>query len=97
MKLLDAFKISKETKKPELGKSLRPFILLFDEYYTDQYRMSEAESWMRNADHYIFMGTSFSVNITNIALRYAIQNNALIEIVDPEPVDLGIPNIKYQI
>ena len=94
IKLLDAFKISKETKKPELGKSLRPFILLFDEYYTDQYRMSEAESWMRNADHYIFMGTSFSVNITNIALRYAIQNNALIEIVDPEPVDLGIPNIK---
>ena len=47
MKLLDAFKISKETKKPELGKSLRPFILLFDEYYTDQYRMSEAESWMK--------------------------------------------------
>jgi len=95
MRLLDAFKISKETKKPELGKSLRPFILLFDEYYTDQYRMSEAESWMSNADHYIFMGTSFSVNITNIALRYAIQNNALIEIVDPEPVDLGIPNIIY--
>ena len=95
IKLLDAFKISKETKKPELGKSLRPFILLFDEYYTDQYRMSEAESWMRNADHYIFMGTSFSVNITNIALRYAIQNNALIEIVDPEPIDLGIPNIIY--
>ena len=95
MKLLDAFKISKETKKPELGKSLRPFILLFDEYYTDQYRMSEAESWMRNADHYIFIGTSFSVNITNIALRYAIQNHALIEIVDPEPVDLGIPNVKY--
>jgi NAD-dependent deacetylase len=95
IRLLDAFRISKETKKPELGKSLRPFILLFDEYYTDQYRMSEAESWMRNADHYIFMGTSFSVNITNIALRYAIQNNALIEIVDPEPVDLRIPNIKY--
>jgi NAD-dependent deacetylase len=95
IRLLDAFRISKETKKPELGKSLRPFILLFDEYYTDQYRMSEAESWMRNAEHYIFMGTSFSVNITNIALRYAIQNNAFIEIVDPEPVDLRIPNIKY--
>ena len=94
-RLLDAFKISKQTKKPELGKSLRPFILLFDEYYTDQYRMSEAESWMKNANHIIFMGTSFSVNITNIALRYAMQNNAFIEIVDPEPIDLGIPKIKY--
>ena len=41
------------------------------------------------------MGTSFSVNITNIALRYAIQNNAKIEIVDPNPVDIGIDNIIY--
>ncbi len=94
-RLLDAFKISKKTKRPELGKSLRPFILLFDEYYTDQYRMSVAESWMKSANHFIFMGTSFSVNITNIALEYALESNALIEIVDPEPIDLGIPNIKY--
>tara|TARA_Y100000590_G_scaffold470506_2_gene665813 strand:+ start:55 stop:816 length:762 start_codon:yes stop_codon:yes gene_type:complete len=93
--LLDVFKIPNETKKPEIKKSLRPFILLFDEYYTDQYRMSEAESWIYNANHFIFMGTSFSVNITNIALRSAMQNNAKIEIVDPEPIDLGIDGIIY--
>ena len=94
-KLLDAFKISKKTKVPELRKSLRPFILLFDEYYTDQYRMTEAEEWMKSSDHFIFMGTSFSVNITNIALRYAAQNNATIEIVDPHPIDLGLSDIIY--
>ena len=41
------------------------------------------------------MGTSFSVNITSIALRYALGNNARIEIVDPDPVDLNINEIEY--
>ena len=93
--LLNVFKISNQTKKPELRKSLRPFILLFDEYYTDQYRMTEAETWMSNANHFVFMGTSFSVNITNIALRFALQNEAKIEIIDPDPIELGIQGITY--
>ena len=70
------------------GQNSAPFILLFDEYYTDQYRMTEAETWMSNANHFVFMGTSFSVNITNIALRFALQNEAKIEIVDPDPIEL---------
>ena len=37
--LLDAFKISKATLTPERYVSLKPFVLLFDEYYTDLYRM----------------------------------------------------------
>ena len=32
--LLDAFKVSKITLKPEKMKSLKPFVLLFDEFYT---------------------------------------------------------------
>ena len=74
---------------------MKPFILLFDEYYTDLYRMTEAERWMQEANKVVFIGTSFSVNITSIALRIALQNNADIEIVDPEPIDLGIPSITY--
>ena len=66
-----------------------------DEYYTDLYRMSEAERAMQFADWVVFMGTSFSVNITSIALRYALSNNAKIEIVDPNPIDLNISGIKY--
>ena len=93
--LLEAFQISPTTLCPEMGVSLKPFVLLFDEYYTDLYRMSEAEEWMSDATHFVFIGTSFSVNITNIALRYALMNDAEITIVDPNPVDLGIPHATY--
>lgn len=93
--LLEAFKISKTTLAPAVEHSLKPFVLLFDEYYTELYRMSLAESWMREAEHFVFMGTSFSVNITNIALRYALASGAKIEVVDPEPVDLGLKGITY--
>ena len=90
--LLELFKIKDH---PEHGHSLKPFVLLFDEYYTDLYRISEAEQEMQSADSVVFMGTSFSVNITSIALRYALSNNARIEIVDPDPVDLNITGIEY--
>jgi NAD-dependent deacetylase len=93
--LLDAFKISKTTLTPEPDVSLKPFVLLFDEYYTDLYRMSEAEDWMHNAQRVVFMGTSFSVNITSIALRTALSNEAAIEVVDPQPIDLGYERIEY--
>ena len=93
--LLDAFKISKTTLTPEPDVSLKPFVLLFDEYYTDLYRMSETEEWMQNAQRIVFMGTSFSVNITSIALRIALSNEAAIEVVDPQPIDLGYDRIEY--
>ena len=93
--LLETFKISQSTRQPELDVSLKPFILLFDEYYTDLFRMNEAERWMMEADKMVFIGTSFSVNITSIALRMGLQNGARIEIVDPEPVDLGVSSIIY--
>ena len=93
--LLDAFKISKKTLTPEPDVSLKPFVLLFDEYYTDLYRMSEAEDLMNDAQRIVFMGTSFSVNITSIALRTALANDAAIEVVDPQPIDLGYEMIAY--
>ena len=46
---------------------------------------------MAEASRMVFIGTSFSVNITTIALRSAITRGIPIEIVDPRPVDLGIP------
>ncbi len=93
--LLDAFKISQSTLVPEQGVSLKPFVLLFDEYYTELYRISEAEKRMQDADFFVFMGTSFSVNITNIALRYALANGASIDVVDLNPIELGLPNVTY--
>ena len=77
---------------PRRGVSLKPYVLLFDEYYTDLYRMGTAERWMAEAVRIVFIGTSFSVNITAIALRTALQRRIPVEIVDPKPVDLGIPD-----
>ena len=57
--------------------------------------MSEAEDWMHNAQSMVFIGTSFSVNITSIALRTALSNEAAIEVVDPQPIDLGYERIEY--
>ena len=93
--LLDAFRISKTSLIPEMGHSLKPFVLLFDEYYTDLYRISEAKDWMSTARRFVFMGTSFSVNITNIALRAAIMTGAEIDVVDPSPIDLNIDRVTY--
>jgi NAD-dependent deacetylase len=97
--LLKKCKITKnESKKnymPQRGISLKPFVLLFDEYYTENYRISEAIKLMETASKIVFIGTSFSVNITSIALETAMANNIPIEIVDPEPVEVAYSNTKY--
>ena len=94
--LFDKFKILKINNfKPKIKSSLKPFVLLFDEMYTEIYRFSKAEEWMNAAKKMIFIGTSFSVNITSIALRIGMSNNIPIEIVDPKPMKLNYPNIKY--
>ena len=69
--------------------------IFLDEYYTELYRVREAEKRMQTAECMMFMGTSISVNITNIALGHATMTGALIEVVDPDPMDIGIPNIVY--
>ncbi len=93
--LLDLFRISSQTLTPELDVSFKPYVLLFDEFYTDLYRISEAQERMRYADKMVFMGTSFSVNITNMALETAVNFGIPIEIVDPKPVKIHYENTRY--
>ena len=40
-------------------------------------------------------GNRHEVNITSIALRTALSNEAAIEVVDPQPIDLGYERIEY--
>ena len=47
---------------------------------------------MRDADRIIFMGTSFSLNITYMALEIARKQKMSIEIIDPKPVNIPYPN-----
>jgi len=91
--LLEAFRI--ESFGPEIDNSLKPYVLLFDEYYTELYQINEAQRRMQLADRMVFMGTSFSVNITQIALDIAMRNQIPIEIVDPNPVHIVYANTQY--
>ncbi|MDK2594592.1 SIR2 family NAD-dependent protein deacylase [Pseudoalteromonas obscura] len=93
MSLLDLFKIS--SKGPELNVSLKPLVLLFDEFYTDLYGIDCAQKRMWDASKMVFMGTSFSVNITQMALDIARQKGIPIEVVDPEPTHIMHANVEY--
>ncbi|QBY05466.1 sirtuin [Thalassotalea sp. HSM 43] len=93
--LLDIFNINRNSKRPELNFSFKPYVLLFDEYYTDLYRITEAQHRMYQADKMVFMGTSFSVNITQMALRAAIDNQIEIDIVDPDPIEIPYAKVTY--
>lgn len=90
--LLRIFRIEGE---PCLNASNKPYVLLFDEYYTELYRITEARRRMMLAERMVFMGTSFSVNITLMALETAVQNGIPVEIVDPQPVDIPYHNVTY--
>jgi len=93
--LLEIFNIDKQSRKAVTNHSYKPFILLFDEYYTELYRISEAQQRMLEADKIVFMGTSFSVNITQMALEIAKQKNIPVEVVDPNPITVAYKNVTY--
>ncbi len=71
-------------------------MLLFDEFYTELYRITEAQQRMLNADKIVFMGTSFSVNITQMALEIARNYDIPVEVVDPNPVHIMHSNVTYK-
>lgn len=81
--------------RPQLDVSFKPYVLLFDEYYTELYRIGEAQRRMLTADRIVFMGTSFSVNITMMALEAARAHSTPVEVVDPHPVDIQYRNTSY--
>jgi NAD-dependent deacetylase len=96
--LLQYFEITKNSDGhflPLINLSLKPFVLLFDEFYTDLYKINEVHRRLLNAKKMVFMGTSFSVNITTMALDIAIDNNIEIEIVDPQPINIGYKKVRY--
>lgn len=91
--LLALFNIN--NRQPKLDHSMKPYVLLFDEYYTDLYRINEAQERMLACERMIFMGTSFSVNITNMALEIAMKREIPVEVVDPSPMILPYRQVAY--
>jgi NAD-dependent deacetylase len=70
---------------PECSSILRAHVLFFDEYYGEHqdYKFSEAEEVAQAADLMLFIGTSFSVGITDIFLRSGILKRIPIFSIDP--------------
>lgn len=82
--LFELFRIRKDGSIDE-QKSMRPHILLFDEYYTELYQYSKAQQWLEEASTIIFIGTSNSVGFTYGALQEALFANKKIMVIDPNP------------
>ena len=75
---------------------LRPLVLLFDEMYDSHpaYGMRQARRALNDAEIIVFVGTSFSVGITDYALRAGRYANARLVNVNIESVDgLGFENL----
>jgi NAD-dependent deacetylase len=70
---------------PVCGSLVRPHVLFFDEFYGDHrdYRYPEAEAVAQSADLMLFVGTSFSVGITDLFLRAGILKRISLFSIDP--------------
>ena len=78
------------------GDFLRPHILWFDEYYDghSDYQMQSALSCLESCDVMLFVGTSFSVGITDIALRLLLDRNVPFWVINNEPKPPNKPLLK---
>ena len=93
--LMELFRIPKSG--PVLNDSLKPYVLLFDEFYSDLYKIGAAQKLMWEAEKMVFMGTSFSVNITEMALNVARHNRLPVEVVDPNPSHVLHDIVDYKV
>ena len=78
---------------PECGALVRVHVLLFDEYYTGHadYRYDEVERAAYEADSMLFIGTSFSVGVTDLLLRAGIERGVPMFSIDPTERDIPFP------
>ena len=58
---------------PSCSRPILPQVLLFDEGYHSHthYQFEKMEEWISQSSIIIFIGTSFAVNITDVALEHA--------------------------
>lgn len=79
---------------PKCGAVLRPHLLWFDETYFDHldYGFDAAQDMIWTSDLMVFVGTSFSVGITGMALDVAKRTGVKVWSIDPHsapPVGAG--------
>jgi NAD-dependent deacetylase len=71
------------------GQPLRPLVLLFDETYDSHpaYQMRIAKRCFNDSDVVVFVGTSFSVGITDYALRAALYAQSTLVNINPAAIE----------
>lgn len=72
------------------GALMRPHVLWFDEMYNehDDYGYERIYRYALTASTMVFVGTSFSVGITDLLLRCAYGSDARTIVIDPNPVNV---------
>jgi len=81
---------------PECDSLLRAHVLFFDEYYLEHrdYRFADAEALADQAHTVLFVGTSFSVGITDLYLRTGRRRRIPMFSIDPAAADLQSPGLQ---
>lgn len=80
---------------PNCRALLRAHVLFFDEYYLDHqdYRFAEAEALAAEAHTILFVGTSFSVGITDLYLRVGQHRGLPMLAIDPAAGPIQWPGL----
>jgi len=80
---------------PECGKLIRAHVLWFDEHYSghEDYRIGEVYQATEEASLVIFVGTSFSVGITDLVLSAFLDSQKPTVVIDPHRTEP--PEIPY--
>jgi NAD-dependent deacetylase len=98
----DQFKVFERTRRaedlprcPQCSSFVRAHVLWFDEYYSvhDDFQWERAQEATLNADLIIFIGTSFSVGITEQILGVGARHHVPMFAIDPSPEK--IPSLRY--
>ena len=69
----EATSVATVPRCPTCGTLMAPLALLFDEAYEDhdRFEFDRVREWLRTARALVFVGTSFAVTLTDVALREA--------------------------
>ncbi len=82
---------------PTCGALLRQHVLWFDETYDEHadYQIHRVVDAAEAAELVLFVGTSFSVGITDLLLNVAWRNGAEAFAVDPAPPPRPTPGVRF--
>ena len=82
---------------PACGSLLRQHVLWFDEHYGehDDYQIGRVLEAADRGGVVLFVGTSFSVGITDLLLQAAWRSGAAALAIDPSPPPRGQPGVRY--